>query len=55
MKKVRMYIITPFFANEDYRICSELTDVVYATTSSQEVAMIIKNSLEKHMNKKKLK
>ena len=53
MKKVRLYIITPFFANEDYRICNELTDEVYATTSSQELAIIIKNSIENHMNKTK--
>lgn len=53
MKKVKLYIITPFFANEDYRICDEITDEVYASTSKQELAIIIKNSLEDYMNQTK--
>ena len=51
MKKVRLYIITPFLANEEYRICDEITDEIYATTTNQELAIIIKDSIENHMNK----
>ena len=50
MKKVKLYIITPFFEKEDYRICDEITDEVYASTNKQDLAVIIKNSLEKYMN-----
>ena len=54
MKKVKLYIRTPFYENEDYRVCNEITDEVYASTGSQELAIIIKNSLESHMNETKI-
>jgi hypothetical protein len=50
MKKVKLYIRTPFGKNEEYTICDELTDEVYASTGVQGLAIVIKNALEKHMN-----
>ena len=50
MKKVKLYIRTPFYENEDYTICDEITDVIFASTSEQALAIVIKNSLEDYMN-----
>ena len=50
MKKVKLYIRTPFGKNEEYTICDEMTDEVYASTGVQGLAIVIKNALEKHMN-----
>jgi len=50
MKKVRLYIRTPFDKNEEYTICDEITDEIYASTGIQDLAIVIKNALEKHMN-----
>ena len=50
MKKVKLYIRTPFGKNEEYTICDEITDEVYASTCIQGFAIVIKDALEKHMN-----
>ena len=50
MKKVKLYIRTPFKKNEDYTICDEITDEVYASTNKQDLAVIIKDSLERYIN-----
>lgn len=50
MKKVKLYIAEPFFENEDYRIYND--DEVLARTNNKELAIIIKNSIESHINKK---
>lgn len=49
MKKIKLEIVKPFFENEDYRIYDE--NGVLARTYNEELAIIIKNSLEKYMNK----
>ena len=50
MKKIKLYIRTPFGKNEEYTICDEITDEVYASTGIQDLAVVIKNSLEKYLN-----
>ena len=51
MKKIKLEIVEPFFENEDYRIYDE--NGVLARTYNKELAIIIKNSLEKYINKTK--
>ena len=51
--KIKLYIRTPFGKNEEYTICDEITDEVYASTGVQGLAIIIKNALEEYMNKTK--
>ena len=53
MNKIKLYIRTPFGRNEEYTICDEITDEVYASTGVQGLAIIIKNALEEYMNKTK--
>lgn len=53
MKKVKLYIRTPFSKNEEYTICDEITDEVYASTGVQVLAIVIKNALEDYMNQTK--
>ena len=49
-KKVKLYIITTYFEKEYYIICDEKTDEVYASTSKQDLAVFIKNSIERYTN-----
>ena len=49
-KKVKLYIITTCYEKEYYIICDEITDEVYASTSKQDLALFIKNSIERYMN-----
>ena len=51
MKKVKLYIRTPFAKDDSFLICDELTDEVYASTGIEQLAPIIKNALESFMNK----
>ena len=51
MKKIKLYIAEPFFENEDYRIYDD--NEILARTNNKEYAEIIKNSLEKYINKTK--
>lgn len=45
MKKVKLYIRTPFAKDDSFSICDELTDEVYASTGIEKLAPIIKNAL----------
>ena len=51
MNKIKLYIRTPFGKNEEYTICDEISDEVYASTGVQGFAIVIKNALEEYMNK----
>ena len=50
MKKVKLYIRTPLGKNEEYTICDEISDEIYASTKIKDLAVVIKNAIEKHMN-----
>lgn len=50
MKKIKLYIRTPLNKNQEYTICDEISDEVYASTGVQGLAIVIKIALENHMN-----
>jgi hypothetical protein len=49
--RIRLYVRTPQKSNE-FTVCNEITDEVYASTNNQELAVVIKNALEDYLNNK---
>jgi hypothetical protein len=48
--RIRLYVRTPQKGN-DFTVCDEITDEVYASTNNQELAVVIKNAIGYYLNK----